>query len=307
MKEIVKLLAVFMVFLGVISFSKNINEAEQIEKNKILERIYTHLDSEIVKYHESGKTDEKEFTKRIIMVLESELEGDDTGIVAGILGGIYSGGSFLGSADYLDFEDRMKLSEKYLLISMEKGNVETSYIYLCYIYALQKKYNLSEEYYEKFKEYYKKNNSDIDFLDARTERMSSNEIKAGLIYRIVLDDEEKKYSFNILYEIMEEFIPMYPPNYDVIIKYTLRAVELGHTEFKKDLGDLYYKKGDLKLAEKYYKEFLELKNIENYFITDSNKLYCIRKLENLLDKQGRKLDQKYIIMSKELENKISKE
>ena len=307
MKKIRKLLVVFMVLLGVISFSKNIDEAEQIEKNKILERIYTRLDSEIAKYHELGKTDKTEFTKRIIIVLESELEKDKKGIVAGILGEVYSGSSFLGSPDYLNFEDRMKLSEKYLLISMEKGNVETSYIYLCYIYALQKKYDLSEKYYEKFKEYYKKNNSDINFLDARTERMLSNEIKAALIYRIVLDDEDGKYSFNILHEIMEEFIPMYPPNYDIMIKYTLRAVELGHAEFKKDLGDLYYKKGDLKLAEKYYNEFLELKNIENYFITDNNKLDCIKNLENLLDRQGRKLDQKYIIMLKELESKISKE
>ena len=187
---------------------------------------------------------------------------------------------------------------------MEKGNVETSYIYLCYIYTLQKKYDLSEKYYEKFKEYYEKNNSDINFLDARTERMLSNEVKAGMIYRIVLDYGEKNYSFNILHEIMEEFIPMYPPNYDVIIKYTLKALELGHVELKKDLGDLYYKKGDLKLAEKYYREFIELKNIKDYHIADSTKLNCIKKLENLLDKQGRKLDEKYIIMSKELEKNI---
>ena len=134
--------------------------------------------------------------------------------------------------------------------------------------------------------------------------MLSNEVKAGMIYRIVLDYGEKNYSFNILHEIMEEFIPMYPPNYDVIIKYTLKALELGHVELKKDLGDLYYKKGDLKLAEKYYREFIELKNIKDYHIADSTKLNCIKKLENLLDKQGRKLDEKYIIMSKELEKNI---
>ena len=36
MKETVKLLVAFMIFLEVISFSKNINETEKIENNKIV-------------------------------------------------------------------------------------------------------------------------------------------------------------------------------------------------------------------------------------------------------------------------------
>ena len=157
MKETVKLLVAFMIFLEVISFSKNINETEKIENNKILEKIYTRLDSELVEHNGQGEIDREKDLKRIIIILESELEKDNTGVIAGMLGEVYSGGSFWGSLDYLNFEDRMKQSEKYLLISMEKGNVETSYIYLCYIYTLQKKYDLSEKYYEKFKEYYEKN------------------------------------------------------------------------------------------------------------------------------------------------------
>lgn len=90
------------------AFSKNIDEVEEIGDNKVLEKVHS--------------------------LLESELENDNTGVAAGMLDEIYSGkfgdiseeGSqywkFFDSLN-ITFEDRMKLSEKYLIISIEKEMV----------------------------------------------------------------------------------------------------------------------------------------------------------------------------------------
>ena len=248
--------------------------------------------------------------KEAVKLLELDTKNNNTGEAEMELGIIYSGYNIDDDKKYmyfidslnLTFEDRMKLSEKYLLSAIDKGNIETSYVYLCYIYALQKKYDLSEKYFEKFREYRKKYDPPLLWMDERTLRMTGNELKAALVYRIIIEDEEIEYPL----ELIEELIAFYPPNYNILIKYTLKSIENGNTELIGDLGRFYHKNGDLSEAEKYYRIFIEIFNTKNSRfnnLDDRIKKLYIKELEKVLNDQGRKLDNEYTILLKELEKK----
>ena len=284
MKKIIKLLAVIVFLLGTFLYAND-------DFERAIEHSYKSNYKEAIKFFElaAKKSNTGEAEKRLGMIY-SGYDVEDQKYV-----------DFINSLN-LSFEDRMKLSEKYLLSAISKENIETSYIYLCYIYALQKKYDLSEEYFEKFREYYEKHNLYIDWMDARALKMTGNELKAALIYRIIIEDGKYDYPS----EIIEELLDWYPPNYDVLIKYTLKSIESGNSERIGDLGRFYHKNKNFDKAETYYKIFIEIfsnKELKLNNLDNETKFFYVKELEKLLNEQGRKLDKEYVAILKELEKK----